>query len=678
MKFIYPEFLLALLAVSIPIIIHLFNFRKYKKVFFTNVKFLREVVEETTNRSRLKHLLILASRVLAITFLVLAFAQPYLPTNENQKQIKSNAVSILLDNSFSMSGSSEQGPLIEVGKQYCYGILNSFEESDRFQFALNDGGSGNTRFSHKGSIEEAIGNSHMSFVSEDLKGEISRMTQAVNEREEDGKKVFVVSDFQKSGFGLSADDFDTSVSYHLIPLQPNSAANVYIDSVWFESPVRKIGVPDELFFRVQNASETTYESFPVKLHINGQQKAMTNINLVANGSKMGSMSYTLYEPGLKMGSVSLEDFPITFDNELFFSYSLKEKIPLLVINPKDTSKIFSALFGNDPNFSLVQTSTNEVTSTDINLADLIILNGLNDWSSGISNELIGAISSGKRLMIFPGEDINLNTFNSLLLSLESSQFVSLDTQRIGVSQVNYNSEIFANTFNSTSDRQDLPKVFKHYKSKTRTLENLEVILSLDNGDNLLVESSFKKGKTYVWTSSLSESWSNLSKHALFVVGVYQAATLISSSSDLYSVIGENAFTKIQMDNFKTETVVLKSEQTEFIPEIRKAGNLIELWFYDNLKSAGQYQIVADEKILGCVSVNYSRKESVINPLGEEGLADFVAQNELSNVFVHTDDFDTISNSIHRISEGKKLWELMLYLALLMLLFEILLIKFWKE
>jgi len=101
MEFLHPSFLWALLALAIPIIIHLFHFRRFKKVLFTNVKFLQEIKEETSSRSKVKNLLVLLSRLLAVAALVLAFAQPYIPQGKDIKKGNS-AVSIFVDNSYSM------------------------------------------------------------------------------------------------------------------------------------------------------------------------------------------------------------------------------------------------------------------------------------------------------------------------------------------------------------------------------------------------------------------------------------------------------------------------------------------------------------------------------------------------------------------------------------------------
>src|SRR6056297_3586351 len=116
MQFLVPVFLTALAALAIPIIIHLFHFRRFKKVYFTNVRFLREVKEETSSRSRLRNILVLLARLLALAALVLAFAQPYLKQSGNVQK-GSKAVSIFIDNSFSMDALSQDVPLLDKAKQ---------------------------------------------------------------------------------------------------------------------------------------------------------------------------------------------------------------------------------------------------------------------------------------------------------------------------------------------------------------------------------------------------------------------------------------------------------------------------------------------------------------------------------------------------------------------------------
>src|SRR5476651_564200 len=98
MHFLYPAFLFALSALAIPVLIHLFNFRRYQKVYFSNVQFLKEVQEQQSSRKNLKERLILAARLMALAFLVLAFAKPYIPGKNAANAGKQQAVSIFVDN----------------------------------------------------------------------------------------------------------------------------------------------------------------------------------------------------------------------------------------------------------------------------------------------------------------------------------------------------------------------------------------------------------------------------------------------------------------------------------------------------------------------------------------------------------------------------------------------------
>ena len=137
MSFLYPTFLFALGALSIPVIVHLFNFRKYKKVYFTNVRFLKELQQESKSKSKLKRLLILMSRLLALTFLVLAFAQPYLPGKHTLKKGK-RSIHLYLDNSFSMQALTKRGSLFDETKRRARELVESAAATDHFQIISND------------------------------------------------------------------------------------------------------------------------------------------------------------------------------------------------------------------------------------------------------------------------------------------------------------------------------------------------------------------------------------------------------------------------------------------------------------------------------------------------------------------------------------------------------------
>ena len=82
MEFLYPNMLFALFALIIPVVIHLFNFRKHKTVYFSNTSTLKTIERETAKTKKLKHILVLVSRMLFVATLVIAFAFPYKKDNQ--------------------------------------------------------------------------------------------------------------------------------------------------------------------------------------------------------------------------------------------------------------------------------------------------------------------------------------------------------------------------------------------------------------------------------------------------------------------------------------------------------------------------------------------------------------------------------------------------------------------
>ncbi|RZV65434.1 MAG: hypothetical protein EX254_05605, partial [Flavobacteriaceae bacterium] len=115
MQFKHPELLYALLLLLIPIIIHLFQLRRFKETPFTNVAFLKEVTLQTRKSSQLKKWLTLITRLLLLACAVLAFAQPFTSKSDTFNQERETV--LYLDNSFSMQAMGSKGELMKRAVQ---------------------------------------------------------------------------------------------------------------------------------------------------------------------------------------------------------------------------------------------------------------------------------------------------------------------------------------------------------------------------------------------------------------------------------------------------------------------------------------------------------------------------------------------------------------------------------
>ena len=232
MNFLFPTFLIGLAAIAIPIIIHLFNFRKYKKVYFTNVQFLKELKQESDSKSKLKEWLILAMRILAIVCLVFAFAQPFIPGKSKAVQGE-KAISIYIDNSFSMESTNKKGTLLENAKEYAIEIVNTFNASDKFQLLTNDFEGKHQRFVSKEDFIEQLNDVKISSATKALNDVLKRQQDFLQNSSSKSKRIFLLSDFQKNTSDFKKTDVDTSIVVSCIPIASSEVSNIYIDSVWF-------------------------------------------------------------------------------------------------------------------------------------------------------------------------------------------------------------------------------------------------------------------------------------------------------------------------------------------------------------------------------------------------------------------------------------------------------------
>ena len=256
MSFIYPGFLFALAALAIPVIIHLFNFRKFKKIYFTNVRFLREIKQDTQSRSKLKHLLILLSRILAVAFLVFAFAQPFIPTGKGNVLSGTRAVSVYIDNSFSMDALGKNGSLVETAKKKAGEIAKAYNASDKFQLLTNDFEARHQRLLNREEFLQAVDEVQTSATVKKLAEVISRQTEALNNSEgvdfKTGKIAYEISDFQKSTADPTSIKPDTSLSIVLVQVLPSKVNNLYIDTCRLNTPFIQLNSTNELIVKIRN------------------------------------------------------------------------------------------------------------------------------------------------------------------------------------------------------------------------------------------------------------------------------------------------------------------------------------------------------------------------------------------------------------------------------------------
>lgn len=397
MTFVHPLFLWALTAVAVPVIIHLFSFRRHKKVYFTNVKFLKELRKESKSRSRLREILVLAARCLLLACLALAFAQPYIPLpNQEHNRAGARAVGIYIDNSFSMNNVNRQGPLLELAKTRAKELVKAFDNSDRFQIITNDFEGKHQRLYSKDDAVNIIGDIKASPAIRKLSDVLARQTEFLNGTGREDKRIYLISDAQRSTFNLQQCSPDTAINTTIIPLEPNRVNNIFVDSCWFETPLQQKGFVQKLHARIVNNGSADIDVGSARLFLNKAQTALASFSVQAGGRTNVLFTFECRQEGFNYGSVKIEDYPITFDDEVFFAFNSRLSISVCLINGKsgETAKPLESLFCSDSLFKLKTFPEQTIDYGVFKTSDVIVLNQLEDLSTGLQSELLKFTQKG--------------------------------------------------------------------------------------------------------------------------------------------------------------------------------------------------------------------------------------------------------------------------------------------
>ena len=674
MEFLIPNFLWALLALAIPIIIHLFYFRRFKKVYFTNVRFLKEVKEETSARRRLRNLLILLSRLFALAFLVFAFAQPFIPQDTEVKKGE-KLVSIFIDNSFSMSALSEDVPLVEKAKQRAREIIEAYAPEDRFQILTNDF---EGRHQFMVSKEDALGFVEEVKVSpsvQEMSKVLNRQLQALNSGTSDNHFSYVISDFQKNITDFESFS-DSTLEVNLIPLQSVQERNISLDSCWFDAPVQMINQTNTLVIRLKNHSTQDADNIRLSLRHEGQTKPVGTLSIPAEASVTDTINMTILKTGWHEAELNITDYPVQFDDKYFFTFNVAEQINVLVINETGPNKYLDASFANIDYFKITNQLSRNLNYSSFPEYDLIVMNGLNSVSSGLASELNQFVVNGGNLLTFPGPAANLDSYRSFLATFPANELQAFEKQERSVSNINTEEFVFNDVFENSNANLRLPVTQSNYKMSQYANRSEEALLRYRDGSVFLSKYTKGQGHLYLCAAPLSEEYNNLVRNGdVFIPMLYKMSISTAKENKISYTIGEDDL--IEVDNKVTGAELVykvKGRIEEFIPEQQIIGQKVLLGVNNQIREAGFYNLfLNEEETLAKYGFNFDRKESELA---------YYNQTELSTL---NTSFNVIDNTakasltplIGERSQGFVLWRWCLILALIFLGIETLLLRFWR-
>jgi len=682
MIFIHPEFLYGLTALAIPIIIHLFNFRRHKKLYFSDISRLKSIITHTKKQQKLKHLLVLLLRILTIFFIVFALAGPELKEDEGTQINNSPNTAIFIDNSFSMMAEGQNGRLFENARQDALELVENSADNTRFIILSN---------SNDGQQNQMLGKKAATTQLENLKitPETKRLSQIITSRNRIIKNseltrcnTYIFSDFQKNSTDIVSLPADSTNYYYFIPFQHLQNKNIYIDSCYIENPDIMTDKVIKLIVWVKNDSDTDYEKVPLKLSINNQQKAVSGIDIKAGSSKQINLNFTVSKQGWQHGLIEIEDFPITFDDKMYFAFEVINKINVLIIGDQNSNNYIEKFYSSDEIFNITNMNYRAIDFSELKNYSLIILNGIPNISSGLVSQVKQTIEDGANILFIPPSlDDNIENTSSFFNKLNAGTVVGFDTTETRITKLKLTSNLFKESINKVPQNADLPVIKKHYIYNFPVKSNVEALVTMLSGDDFLSKKNIGSGQLFILSTGLDPEFGNFTSHLLFAPIMHGVTTRKESLQKLFYTIGKNnniiVTNNIQTNNETPLSLFSPHTSHSVIPGQEQKNGKLHLSLANVNMQNGYYNLMITDSILAIFAFNYNRSESNMIFFNSDELTKQCSISGIKHYTILDVTDPEYKEVINAIQNESSFWKLFIIFALFTILMEILILRFWK-
>ncbi|MGM0390332.1 MAG: BatA domain-containing protein [Bacteroidota bacterium] len=638
MQFHHPEVLYALFLLIIPVIVHLFQLRKFRREDFTNVKFLKRITQQTRKSSKLKKWLVLATRLLLLASIILAFAQPFFP----EETIEPGAIEtvIYLDNSYSMQANGQQGRLFDRSIQE---LLVNLPKDQEFTLFTNTEEFPNVTRQDLQDLEYA--STQLDYKTIVLKAESFFSRDPTTQ-----KKLLLISDFQKS-FALPEDLEVKNTKLYALPLKPERFENIRLDSAF----ISREGAGDQILNIEISASQDITGNTAVSLYNGDKLIGKTGVDFSENIQQQ--LDFPISEEEILSGSIQIEDNGLAFDNSLFFSINKTEPINISSINNADDA--FLKRIFTTPEFNFTSFANTEINYNALASAKVIILNEVSEISNSLLNTLQQKKLENTVFIFIPSVAETGSNYRLFIRELGVTGFQNKQEQEKRITGISFQHPIYQGVFEDEIANFEYPKTQVSYKISGSG----HSILSFQDQQPFLIGI----GDNYFFSAALNSKNSNFIRSPLVVPTFYKMGISALQPTPLYYILGETNLIEVPVRTGNDEILQLTSKTANFIPQQQRFSNKVEMITDEFPQKPGNFNISQNEQTVMGISYNVNRKESELIYQDIENI---------QNVEILNDIPEFISSGGYK-KDVDSLWKWFVTFALLFLIMETLLLKYFK-
>ncbi len=699
MSFMYPMLLLGALGVGLPILAHLLNKHDYKQTPWAAMQFLSRAVRVRSRQIRLRDLLLLILRCLAVLLLVLAFSKPVVEDAEGFVAglgERRAGVVIALDASYSMqhgdgkvtrfdraiekieviAGSIHPGDpvcLILLGAEHRVVVRNMAFDTERFHAILR---------AQEPSPEPL-----------DLGSVPRRLRELVEEMDAPQKEIYFVSDMQRQDWLEGAarlrgsfTDLGQGASTFMIPIEGGSD-NLAITSLELVSGVLRKGTIARYRATVRNCGSSAVVNVVVKGLVNNINVDTKTIPAIAAGA---SESVSLFVPFRNAGpariSAELDDDALLADNSRRAVAIIRDRVAVLCVEgASDSTNTFNgfieaALRASDDSSDQQDFTVQSVTwinlpSQDLSSFDVVILADVPAITPEQARQLEGYVRAGNGLIWFAGDNTKAAVWNKRSALEGTPLLPAVIEQTVMTGDAAGAGRPLDPSLPDHSVSGPLLSLSEDLLSEARFLKVLQVkpaansvtVLSLaGNASPLLIEHSIGRGQVFMFTTSAEPTWNNMALTPVFPMLLQQMVTYLTAREFEKSRIVGNSLSLSYVDRPDASDAVFDtpSGQTITVPVREQRNQYVAL--LEHASEAGFYLARVSVQAPGIpIAVNVDTAESAVECLPTRELISSFAGTD---IMVAPSDVELLA-AIADTRTGVSYWRLFMIAALVLLLVE---------
>ena len=681
MTFLNPLVLLGLAAAAIPIVVHLFNFRRPKRVDFSTLRFMREIEATAMRRVRIRQWLLLALRTLALVFLVLAFARPTRTAEAGAfEDVGAQSLALVVDNSRSMTLRDAQGAFLDQARELADRVLDGTGSGDE-RTVVPTAAPPEYRpvpFTTDGPARDVVAGLAAAPGAEPLASAIARAASVLDGAAHPRREIVAVSDLQAATFTDSSSvNLPDDVEIALVPVGSRQPVNTAVTDVEIVSRIIEPGRPVTVRATVERFGGEA-GTIGASLSLDGQRVSEAAVDVVPGTPATVDFTATPRQRGWLGGEVRIEADDAEWDDVRTVAIRVPPAPRVLVVRGDgaraDLVALALGVAAERGGLVLNEVSETTLPSAALDATDVVILVGPSALG-GMASALEAFVADGGGVLAFAGDEVA--SLNGLLGALGGGRLdpPTAVAPASGFADTDLDHPLFAGVFDAERATPESPDV-RRFARYAPGGGDEATLIGLRAGGPFLQEIRRGEGRLLLATVAPDLDWSDLPQRGIFVPLLYRSVAYLAAGSasgeaDGLGVAGGQV--RVEGADAGEPLRLVAPDGTSVTPIQRTVPGAVVLDVDDAVETAGLYTVMQGDRILRTVAVNEDARESDTDRLDADEAAERLAA--LTGGPVRVADVEALSggDAAPRLS----LWTVFLVLAFACLVAETLLTTRWK-